>query len=552
VTGIPFGRYRLLKRIARGGMAEVFLAELHGAEGFQRRVAIKRILPHLSDSDEFRAMFMDEARLAALLAHPNVVHIYDFGREGDHYFIAMELVDGISLSQLIHEASRRPLPFEHVARISADVCAGLHYAHHLVDGGRPLGLVHRDVSPQNILVTWDGVVKLVDFGIAKAAWQAERTRPGMVKGKWTYMSPEQCEGRKLDGRSDLFSLGTVMYELLTGEPRYRRDDAERAMREIRDGKPLDVERFRPDAPPELVQVVRRATSVVRDGRFATAGEMQLHLERFLASRRAPTTSHLLGEFLRKTYPRDEMDEGIEEGTPAQVEAAADETVPIEVAPAATEVVSAARPRGRWPVRAALAVSGIALVCAVGWFSWKRWPRAKAEPKAVNVVQPKPIETKNEPIKVIEPPKKTLFDLATRPAGAKVIVDGVVVKRATPLTDEEIAPGRHSLAIALPSFERRTMDLEIAQGEKRTIELEMKPIKVVKGVKAQPGYLTVRTIPWSQVYEGTRLLGTTPLANVPLLPGSHTLTFVNPERPTVKRAVAIKAGQEKRVALELPR
>jgi serine/threonine-protein kinase len=204
-SGIPFGRYRLQKRLARGGMAEVFLAQLQGAEGFERRVAIKRILPHLSDSDEFRGMFMDEARLAAMLSHPNVVHVYDFGREGDHYFIAMEFVDGVALSRLINEASRHRVGWHFAARIAADVCAGLHYAHHLADGdGRPQALVHRDVSPQNILVTWDGVVKLVDFGIAKAAWSAGRTRPGMVKGKWTYMSPEQCEGRKLDGRSDIF------------------------------------------------------------------------------------------------------------------------------------------------------------------------------------------------------------------------------------------------------------------------------------------------------------------------------------------------------------
>src|SRR5262245_18293462 len=214
--GVPFGNYRLVRRIARGGMAEVFLARHLGMEGFERRVAIKRILPHLSEAEEFKSMFLDEARLAAQLTHPNIVHIYDFGRVDEYYFIGMEFVDGVDLGRLIRHARNRPVPFEFAARIFSDVCSGLHYAHNAVDGeGRPLGLVHRDVTPQNVLVTYDGVVKLVDFGIAKAAWQAGRTRPGVVKGKFAYMSPEQVEGRRLDGRSDVFSAGICLYELIT-------------------------------------------------------------------------------------------------------------------------------------------------------------------------------------------------------------------------------------------------------------------------------------------------------------------------------------------------
>ena len=234
--GVPFGNYRLQRRLARGGMAEVFLARLIGVEGFERRVAIKRILPHLSESDEFRAMFLDEARLAAQLTHPNIVHIYDFGKADDYYFIAMEYVDGVDIGRLIRRAKERPVPFEVAARIFADVCAGLHFAHNASDPmGRKLDVVHRDVTPQNVLVSWDGVVKLVDFGIAKAAFAAGRTRPGVVKGKYAYMSPEQVEGRSLDGRSDLFAAGICLYELVTGVPLFRRDDVTASMREIRDG-----------------------------------------------------------------------------------------------------------------------------------------------------------------------------------------------------------------------------------------------------------------------------------------------------------------------------
>src|SRR4051812_45791768 len=167
--GVPFGNYRLQRRLARGGMAEVFLARLVGVEGFERRVAIKRILPHLSESEEFRVMFLDEARLAAQLTHPNIVHIYDSGKVEDYYFIAMEYVDGVDLGRLIRQAKARPVPFVYAARIMADVCSGLNYAHNVEDAqGRKLNLVHRDITPQNVLVTYDGVVKVVDFGIAKA------------------------------------------------------------------------------------------------------------------------------------------------------------------------------------------------------------------------------------------------------------------------------------------------------------------------------------------------------------------------------------------------
>ena len=226
--GVPFGSYRLQRRLARGGMAEVFLARLIGVEGFERRVAIKRILPHLSESEEFRAMFLDEARLAAQLTHPNIVHIYDFGKVDDYYFIAMEYVDGVDIGRLIRRAKERPVPFELAARILADVCAGLHFAHNAVRSDRPQArrrAPRRDAAERARQLRRH--VKLVDFGIAKAQFAAGRTRPGVVKGKYAYMSPEQVEGKPLDGRSDVFSAGICLYELLTGVPLFRRDDVDR-------------------------------------------------------------------------------------------------------------------------------------------------------------------------------------------------------------------------------------------------------------------------------------------------------------------------------------
>lgn len=198
-TGIPFGKYRLVKRLARGGMAEIFLARQRGPDGFERQVALKRILPHLVETEDFVRMFHDEANLAARLTHPNVVHIYEFGKVDEYYFIAMEFVDGVDCARLSEAATREPLPPEIVGRLGADAAAGLHHAHTMTDGdGTPLGIVHRDVSPQNLILSFDGIVKIVDFGIAKAAIFADRTRPGVVKGKFAYMSPEQVEGKPLD------------------------------------------------------------------------------------------------------------------------------------------------------------------------------------------------------------------------------------------------------------------------------------------------------------------------------------------------------------------
>src|SRR5262245_39723249 len=230
-AGIRFGQYVLLRRIARGGMAEVFLAQQRGLEGFDRRVAVKRILLQLADALDFIKMFFGEVRLAAQLGHPNIVHIYDFGKVEDDHFIAMEYVGGVHAGRLMRCGEGDRLPATMVARIGADAAAALHYAHELrAPSGRPIGLVHRDVSPANLMVSFDGVVKLCDFGIAKAAALGDQlTNPGQVKGKYAYMSPEQTTGTPLDGRSDVFSLGIVMWELVTGQSMVRREGVVGAM-----------------------------------------------------------------------------------------------------------------------------------------------------------------------------------------------------------------------------------------------------------------------------------------------------------------------------------
>ena len=311
--GIPFGKYRLTRRLARGGMAEVFLASQRGPGEFERTVAVKRILPHLADIPQFLQMFLDEARLAAQLSHPNIAHIYEFGQVDDSFFIAMEYIDGIDLSVVVLDGPKRPLPLEHVSRIIADVCAALHYAHQLKDKeGRPLGLVHRDISPQNILVSFDGAVKMVDFGIAKAAYHIERTKPGVVRGKFTYMSPEQVMGKTLDGRSDLFSAGIVLYELCTCQALFPRTDAVQAMQLIRRAEIPEPKRDGKSLPKGLTRIIKRALARDREERYQTAAEMQMDLDEFLRSTNQISNSILLGGYFSEHYRRLRPDPSVED------------------------------------------------------------------------------------------------------------------------------------------------------------------------------------------------------------------------------------------------
>jgi hypothetical protein len=287
-------------------MAEVFLAQQRGLEGFDRRVAVKRILPHLADSPDFVKMFFGEARLAAQLSHPNVVHIYEFGKVDHDYFIAMEYVDGVHAGQLFkHGTEKDKLPATLVARIGADAANALHYAHELRDAtGKRVGLVHRDVSPANIMVSFDGVVKLCDFGIAKAAAASDHlTNPGQVKGKYAYMSPEQTIAAQLDGRSDVFSLAIVMWELLTGKTIVPRGDAIAAMRAIRDGKLDPVEKVNPQVPAPLAAAISWALEPKREKR-ADAAELAQALEAFVKSAPDLATSMQLGGWIRARFPRE--------------------------------------------------------------------------------------------------------------------------------------------------------------------------------------------------------------------------------------------------------
>ena len=282
-----FGAYEILERIAAGGMAELYKARRSGVEGFQKIVAIKRILPHLADNEEFIAMFADEAKLAAQLNHPNIVHIFDLGKiEGGGYFIAMEYVDGRDLRALLNAAHETgvPLPAPLAVYVASKVAAALDYAHRRKDAeGRELTIVHRDVSPQNILISYEGDIKLCDFGIAKAASKASTTQSGALKGKVQYMSPEQAWGKPIDRRSDLFSLGSVLFEMLTGQKLFRGDSDLTVLEKVRAAQVGPPSAVNPEVPKNLDTVVLRALAREPEERYANASDMLRDLEAVLYS-----------------------------------------------------------------------------------------------------------------------------------------------------------------------------------------------------------------------------------------------------------------------------
>ena len=272
---LRFGKYTLINRIAVGGMAEIFLARQAGLEGFEKTIVIKRIRPHLSKQPSFVKMFLNEAKLAAQLNHPNVVQIYDLGKIGETYFIAMEYIFGRDMRRIIPKASSMNIefPMVYALKIASSVCEGLFYAHQRADiYGNPLNIVHRDITPENIFVSFDGTVKILDFGIAKASTQIEQTRAGEIKGKLSYMSPEQCLGKKLDHRSDIFSLGTVLYEWITGFKLFTGESEVAILKSISEGKIYAPSYFKADIPEAVEQILMRALEKDRDKRSQSAWE----------------------------------------------------------------------------------------------------------------------------------------------------------------------------------------------------------------------------------------------------------------------------------------
>ncbi|ACY17900.1 serine/threonine protein kinase [Haliangium ochraceum DSM 14365] len=276
-----FGPYEVYERIGVGGMATVHRAKKQGIEGFTREVALKRMLSHLADDDSFIQSFVREARLASQLQHANIIHIHDLGRDGRVYYIAMEYVRGWDLRKILKQTAYAtgPMPLAMMLTIARQLCDALDYAHNLADeSGEPLGLVHRDVSPSNLLVAADGHLKVIDFGIAKATANSLRTLSGRVKGKFAYMAPEAIRGKQLDRRTDIFSMGIVAHEMLTARPLFATKNQFDTIRRITQDEVSPPSTYNPACPPELDDIVMTALAKSPEERWQTAGAMHRALD----------------------------------------------------------------------------------------------------------------------------------------------------------------------------------------------------------------------------------------------------------------------------------
>lgn len=459
-----FGKYFLVDKIATGGMAEIFKAKTYSHGGFTNLLVIKRILAHLGENEDFVNMFIDEAKVSVALQHPNITRIYDFGRILDNYFIAMECVEGKDLRGLLRKLARKRkfLPVEYAVYIAHEVCKGLAYAHEKSDlQGEAYGIVHRDVSPSNVLLSYEGAAKVADFGIAKAESNARITDAGVLKGKFEYMSPEQARGESIDHRSDIFSLGIILHETLTGRRLFKRDNDVQTLEAIKGGDYTAPSTVNGRIPPALDSVVLKALEVDRDNRYQTAAQMQEELAQFMFPTTPDVVRKALSSFLQELFSeeiaeeRKRLEQGstladqLKEATP---ESQWDGHTVTTMAPVEEEE------RSRMPVLligAALA----ALLVAVG---------------AVAVV---PLLLRTDP--PVAPaevlPTTGSIDVLVMPA-ADVMLDGESVGEGGEHAIDDVAPGSHTVRLAAEGHEAVVLTVEVRAGERARIFQTLAPVK----------------------------------------------------------------------------
>ncbi len=555
----PIGKYKLVRLIASGGMAEVYLARQAGAAGFEKLVCLKRILPHLARDKQFVEMFLNEARLAARLDHPNIVSILDLGEANGNYFIAMEFIDGPSLRAAAKRALERGerLPIPEIVKIVSMAAAGLHYAHELTDaGGKPLGLVHRDISPDNVLVHRNGAAKVVDFGIAKAANSSTSTRTGTLKGKVAYMPPEQLRGDPLDRRTDVFALGVVLYELLAGQRPWAGDSEVSLIGRIMTEDPPPLSTLRPDAPAGLVAVLDRALAKDREARYASCHDLQADLEALLVSLGQTITQARISDFAKayadpiaapdeNTGAAMQALEAEMNGTGA-VRPVAGRRAPGQPREPRTVVLPpAARDRRGVAYGVAAFLSVAAVGGAGGYVLLMRRGEPPPDPvpiERVSVVDTAPApaaaEKKEEPPQVQEKPKLA----EPEPPPAAVAADPGPAKTTPP--PAPAPPSAPASPAAEPQAAVPPPQAAAATAPKaRPRKAPQQAVPAEAPVVTAKGELVLLIRPWAKVEVDGRDVGVTPL-NEPLLlaAGEHTVRLVNPDLgKDITRTVRITAS-----------
>jgi serine/threonine protein kinase len=474
------GRYVVESRLGVGGMAEVFRARLVGAEGFSRAVALKRVAPALSEDERFASLFIAEARIAALLTHPNIVSVLDFDRDEDGVlFLAMELVDGPDLRRLAAAARRRGTPVAPrlAAFVAGEILRALAYAHELKRDDRPLGIVHRDVSPHNVLVSRTGSVKLTDFGIAKATAAATASRSGTVKGKLSYMSPEQASGGSPDGRADVYAVGVLLYELLAGERPYDGATETETLARVLRGGATPVERLVPGLPPDLAALTMRLFALRREDRPAGAADA---LKELRATSAYPADGEgELARLVSAVFPS---------GTPVGLD-------PVPAAGGSRRIRPSRRLLGILAVVAALSVAVTIAVWLVPQASVPSPPATATAPSpappppSVSASAPAP-SPERRPMSVPEPeppapprptqrPGKPVPALPDSPgtltvrarSWAVVEVDGEAWGQ-TPVTRRGLPPGRHRIVLANEDAGKRDVrQVDVKPGEDEVVSVD---------------------------------------------------------------------------------
>ena len=579
-----FGNYFLLKKIATGGMAELYKAKKSGAEGFEKLLAIKLILPHLSGNEEFISMFIDEAKVAALLNHQNIVQIYDLGRIENSYCIVMEYVRGKDLRTVLHRGmkTKSPLPVEHACLVTAQALEGLSYAHRKKDKGKDLGIVHRDISPQNILISYEGEVKIVDFGIAKAATQSRDTRVGVLKGKISYMSPEQAHGRPLDMRSDIFSTGVAFYEMLTGKKLFQGDTDLNTLEKVREAKvePLPTE-LNGAVPKELEEILLKSLAKGPEQRFQTASEMEEALLSFMRKAGYSSSASSLSQYMCGLFRQEIEDEAREEegwdetivSTQPGLAIPAASTVPAGTAPAPEKPKAPPKRQAPAPALKARGTSGTPgwqkalvaiLIVSAGaglWLKFRQADSTQAQPAPAAAPQqavplPAPAQAKAAPAPAAPPapppspapikavsapapkaPEKARASISSDPAGADVFIDGVKAG-STPLSLDSIAPGSHQIKVSEDGYDAWTGSLEAQPGKTATVNASL---------TQQFGSFSIESRPWFFVLIDGDNKGTTPLAGIKLAAGDHNLTLANP-RLKIRKQVTLHIESNKTTSI----
>jgi serine/threonine-protein kinase len=438
-----FGKYTLIRKLALGGMAELFLALQKSMAGFEKLIVVKRILPHLAKDRAFIDLLLAEARIAATLNHPNVAHIYDVGEVDGQFYIAMEHIHGEDLRSIVRQMKKvgeTAFPLEHALAIVMGCCGGLAYAHERTSlDGQPMDIVHRDVSPQNILVTFTGDVKLVDFGIAKAGrGQMEDTGSGQLKGKVPYMSPEQAQGLVLDGRSDIFSLGIMLFELCTGKRLFRGANEMETLKMIVEGEYPKPRALNPNLQPRLEEIILRSLEKDPAKRYQSARDMQGDLEDYIRTEQLKVSPLSLGAWMQHLFGEKlaEQRKLLADGKQlAEVIAA---QVAAEEEAAAREAATLSGVRQKAPSRAPwVAVALVGLLAAAG---------------AVLFAATRPSVETGPGVLVIE----------SEPPGAAISLDGNRREERTPATIRELPLSHYAVTVSADGFVAATQEIDLTE------------------------------------------------------------------------------------------